>query len=73
MGRSTHRQNGRYFVFQTVMQVVAPPHYCRWLRDCVPSIVAQLPSLKRAKGVELTSLLLSEAANESLASLLIEV
>jgi len=60
-------------MFQTVMQAVAPPRYSRWLRDCVPSIVAQLPSLKRAKGLELTSLLLSETANESFASLLIEV
>jgi len=55
------------------MQVVAPRHYSRWLRSRVPTIVAELPSLKHAKGVELTSLLLREADSESVASLLLEV
>ena len=60
-------------VFQTVMQVSVPRHYSRWLRHHVPSIVTKLPSLKYTKGAELTSLLLREADNESVASLLLEV
>jgi len=60
-------------VFQTVTQVTVPHHYSRWLRHRVPFVVTQVPSLKHAKGNELTSLLLQQAGNESLASLLLEV
>jgi len=55
------------------MQVSVPRHYSRWLRRRVPSIATKLPSLKHTKGAELTSLLLREADNESVASLLLEV
>ena len=55
------------------MQVMAPGHYSRWLRSRVPSVVNILPSLRHARGLEMTSLLLSEAENEPLASRLLEV
>ena len=59
--------------FQKVMTVSAPRHYARWLRRRVPDIATKLPSLKQAKGEELTSRLLREADNNSVTSLLLEV
>jgi len=60
-------------LLQVVMQVMAPGHYSRWLRSRVPSVVNILPSLRHARGLEMTSLLLSEAENEPLASRLLGV